>query len=679
VRQSSSRGTNGAYAEAGFGIPQRTRTPEPWLRRLADDGLSYYYLNKLDGTVSWTLPATSTAASSVDDHYASSSVSASYIAGNHASTTNRIPSELSISHRERSYSTTDRVSNYSDDSDVQPLQRNRAQTSASIMRPTNGVQTNGNMLHTQQTHATVPELTPAEQLAKVLQRALSPNPPESPRELQDHVRESIGAVVDFLQSTSHARRPERTTEVNARVLKVVTTVRNLLYVTATPTGHIPSHLYPRASESRSVSSAQALQTHLKAAHRKVAGTLSKLVLSALAMQYDPALSMGDKPNRMESDAAELERSVVAFVAELHRYQKEHPLKGSPETKRLHGVFSSNNIGSSLPGAGSAGDWKGFGYVSSVQDRRSPRRVLDNEVVSELKSVAGTMDRLLSALLATWRSMDSGMFLQICPILSTDIVPARIQSEGRILIGHLSSILAYVGDVDVAQHVDVDAVRADSLSPQYVQIVERARYLLRALEVSVQALYDDVASLFEAIQAPRVWDQHTQHPGSDTSSQYEFVEGLVLAIRKNLNLAAADLEGLFMLGRDQAEVGSSAYNSTMEWRRSRGSVLYEAGVPVNGDMHFEEEEDVVDIALAFSNKAMRTVTSVDSGSATLYDNSTQQHSETSLDTDRSHSEDPSEPVTPTWPAHENGSQVNTVVEPSERGDELFEDFDDEGRK
>lgn len=395
--------------EAGFGIPQRTRTPEPWSRRLADDGLSYYYLNKLDGSVSWTFPAaTSTAASSVDDHYGGSA-SGSYVSSS------RMRSDSAVSRRERSYSTTDRGSNYSDDSDVQPVQRSRAQSSASALKSPNGSQPNGSIAHAPQSVSSVPELTPAEQLAKVLQRALSSNPPETPHELQDHVQEAIAAVVDFLQSTSHARRPEHTREVNSRVLNVVTTVRNLLYVTATPTGHIPSHLYPRASshEARSAAAAQSLQTHLKAAHRKVAGTLSKLVLSALAMQYDPALSVGDKPNRMESDAAELERSVVAFVGELLRYQKEHPPKSEP--KRLHGVFTPNNIGPSLPGAGSAGDWKGFGYVTAVQDRRSPRRVLDADVVVELKSVATSMERLLTGLLVTWRTGDSGMCVKTLTI------------------------------------------------------------------------------------------------------------------------------------------------------------------------------------------------------------------------------------------------------------------------
>ncbi|KAJ3817694.1 hypothetical protein F5880DRAFT_1603137 [Lentinula raphanica] len=42
----------------GFGVTlgKRTLTPEPWIRRLTDDGLSYFYWNTLDGSVSWTRP-----------------------------------------------------------------------------------------------------------------------------------------------------------------------------------------------------------------------------------------------------------------------------------------------------------------------------------------------------------------------------------------------------------------------------------------------------------------------------------------------------------------------------------------------------------------------------------------------------------------------------------------------
>src|ERR1700753_517991 len=51
---------NGPQNGAGFGVPRRASTPEPWKRVLADDGLSYYFVNTVDGTISLTMPSTST-------------------------------------------------------------------------------------------------------------------------------------------------------------------------------------------------------------------------------------------------------------------------------------------------------------------------------------------------------------------------------------------------------------------------------------------------------------------------------------------------------------------------------------------------------------------------------------------------------------------------------------------
>ncbi|THG97774.1 hypothetical protein EW026_g4284 [Hermanssonia centrifuga] len=408
LRQSGSRGGPKAMAQAGFGLNGRSGTPEPWARRLADDGMSYYYVNQLTNTVSWTLPTSDTPSTSNSERQIRALPStSSFSDGRHGSTTStRMRSDSSISGaRERSYSTTDHQSVYSDDSDVQPRQRNRAESSSSVMKPSNGSYRSGNLAQTIPEQSMIGDLTPAEQVAKVLQRTLAPPPPESPMELSEHVRDAIANIVEFLQISNPARRPDHSREVNDRVLGVVATVRDLLYVTATPSGHIPSHLYLR-DDGKSASSSQALQTHLKAAHRKVAGTLSKLVLSALAMQYDPALSMSDKPNRMESDAAELERSVVAFVAEFQRFQKDRPTKAQhAEVKRLYAAFSTRHIGTGLPGAGIAGDWTGFGYTALMPNQELPRRVLDAQIVAEVKDGAAIIEQLLDNLRKSWNRAD----------------------------------------------------------------------------------------------------------------------------------------------------------------------------------------------------------------------------------------------------------------------------------
>jgi len=39
---------------AGFSVPRRTSTPEPWKSVFADDGLSYYSVNTVDGTINRT-------------------------------------------------------------------------------------------------------------------------------------------------------------------------------------------------------------------------------------------------------------------------------------------------------------------------------------------------------------------------------------------------------------------------------------------------------------------------------------------------------------------------------------------------------------------------------------------------------------------------------------------------
>jgi son of sevenless len=384
---------------------------------LADDGLSYYYQNRLDGTVSWTVPQPTVSSGPLNGHaYAQPQAGSSTLVAPLAP--NRMRSESSLSGtqglRQRVYSSTDHTSLYSDEEEMlQHNQRSRSESATSSNRPVNGTHRNGKVVREPPELPTIADITPAEQLAKVLQRTLSPNPPESPNELSDHVRDAISAVVDFLQSSITARRPDHVQAVNSRVLRVVTAVRNLLYVTATPSGHIPSNLYPRASsaDAKYASNSQALQSHLKAAHRKVAGTLSKLVLSALAMQYDPALSTNDKPNRMEADAAELERSVMAFVTDLRQFQQDNPSLIPSEGRRLHGVFTPINVGPGLPGAGVGGDWKGFGYSPIAQGRKAPHCVLRPEVIKDLKASVETMEHQLSSLASLWRSADDGEY---CP-------------------------------------------------------------------------------------------------------------------------------------------------------------------------------------------------------------------------------------------------------------------------
>ncbi|KAJ3558904.1 hypothetical protein NM688_g656 [Phlebia brevispora] len=666
--RASTSGMNGRVQEAGFGIHRRSGTPEPWVRRLADDGMSYYYFNKEDGSLSWTLPTADTTGGNMSDDSQTTLARAVTLPANGArqqpalQTRMRSDSSASLA-KEHGYNATDRLSVYSDDSDVQPLQRSRAESSASVPKPANGIHRNEPTIPTiptipEQT-ATI-ELTPAEQVAKALQRSLSPPPSESPLELSHTVCEAIATVVEFLQ-TSPPRRPEHSREVNYRVLAVVTAVRNLLYVTATPLGHIPSHLYPRSQNVGA--GAQALQTHLKGAHRKVAGTLSKLVLSALAMQYDPALSASDKPNRMESDAAELERSVMAFMGELQRYQSEHGTKPS-DIKRLYAAFSPTNIGTGLPGAGIAGNWRGFGYTTLPSGHSPARQLLDAGVIVDLKDTVGTIQSLLDTMKSSLQRPDQ----------SQD----RVQSAACFVLAYLSSFLAFVCDINIARHVDIDVRAGSSRSPthaQYQQTVERGRNLLRTLEVTCQALYDDASFLLSSAQSLNF----ARESPKDLALRAANWENITAVISANLGVVTGSLDGLLALGLEQAELEQATYNGAIEWRRSRPSIFFDSEGP--DFTMYQDEEDVVDMELAFSRQAPRTLPAIDS-SSTLY-NSSQHQSDTEPDmSDRSRSDGIGEPVTPIWSPHE-ASSTGTLVAPTdaEPHDDLLDDdaalFDDEG--
>ncbi|KAH9854744.1 ras GEF [Lenzites betulinus] len=654
---------------AGFGIPKRTRTPEPWARRLADDGMSYYYVNKLNGQVSWTLPdsgasyqggalSQETIGRSSSGASSSSTSYANGTSGRDSSSAAGRPRSGSTASRTRDRSDTavDRLSIHSDDSDVYPVRRNPSESSV-IPKKTNGSAPTASTSHSQPQGNSGLELTAAEESAKALQESLAPHPPESAAELSNHVGDTITALLRFLRASAGPRRPDQFREVDQLVLKVVAAVRNLLYVTATPSGHVASHLYPRdPRDPRLATSGQTLQAHLKAAHRKVAGTLSKLVLSALAMQYDPSLSISDKPNRMEADVAELERAVVAFVVEVQFFQEQHNLSNSlssSSTKRLHGVFSTANIGLGLPGAGVAAEWRGLGYVAAEDGADVPERVLSDDIVIEFKGGLKALEARLGALATSLKYLDSH--------------PDRVSSEGQSASAYLSYLLTSLGGINIAQHVDVDGIHSDSGPPstasQYLHTVDKARSLVRLLEAATQALYDDGMVVFMAVQSLARLELLTYR---ERNGLITTIETTTPAIRSNCMLVAQTLESLLATGHDQAAIGQGEYRNSIEWRTSRINMT-DASIAALTSRLAEVptgDDEFVSMELAFSRPGMRTLPSgVDAASAALsssmgvYSGSGQQ-SQSSLDmSDRSRSDSVSEPETPT--SSQNDSNADTI--------------------
>lgn len=370
-------GPNGSLEEsgsrdpAGFGILRRTGTPEPWARRLADDGMSYYYYNTLDGQVQWTRP---------DDLARALDPQAPHLQSQNGS---------------------NRHSIYSDDSDVDPLDplrsaRPRRPTGPSRPMPDSPPQRLPD-------ERFITDLTSAERIAQTLQQALSPPPPELVTDLSAFAKSAIQAVVDNIQPNGLSRQPEEDERMDELIDGVVLAVRNLLYVSAAPAGQIPSYLLPRDAPKPNSSS----QSPLKPAQRKVTATLSRLVLSARAMQYDSGSSLPDTLTRIEVDADELERAVLSFVLEVQRTQHT-ALPDSPEAKphkRLQGVFSTANVGLGLVGAGAAAGWKGFGWVATGDPSDSPGRVLGTGVLAELSSYLSFLEEDFSFLARAVRISD----------------------------------------------------------------------------------------------------------------------------------------------------------------------------------------------------------------------------------------------------------------------------------
>ena len=406
--------TNGARNDraVGFGLPKRTGTPEPWVRRLADDGLSYFYQNKFDGSVQWTLPEANSTPHT----------------NGHTPTTGAHPqNDLAMAidqrrhSRQQSDSTfvrlahTNHLSNngnvYSDDSDVDPLDRfagypNTQQVSGSTqadsLPPGTMPQKPGHPRLSVSADPD-PQLTSAEKLAQTLQQSLAPGPPDSVTALSTVARQSVAAIVTAVQSHDPSARPSSQTLLEDRILASVVAIRHLLYISSPPYGHVPSHLYRKDGPGSGSSIPQSLQAQLKPAQRRVTATLSKLVLAALATQYDTISLTSEVSERMETDAAELDRALVTFVTEVQKIHNQMP---QPPSRRLFATLLPTNVGLGLIGAGTAGRWKGFGWAP-IDSQRQPKRDLTADVLAELKTEIAELEEKLVDLHSAVFDGDTG--------------------------------------------------------------------------------------------------------------------------------------------------------------------------------------------------------------------------------------------------------------------------------
>lgn len=373
----TANGINGTHASelAGFGVPRTSGTPEPWIKRLTDDGRSYYYINKQTGETTWKRPE------------------GPAINGSHSDLEDSAPHSTARAPVSR-----DGV--YSDDSDVDPLDHPRPPRSV----PSDRIRQLQAQSHIQSDGTRDVQLTSEEVIAQQLQQLLAPPPPELVTDLSSKTRDAIQAIMENVQgNVGRAGDDQRMDDL---IQVAVRAVRNLLYVSAVNTSHLPTDLLARETRERSSSSS----SPLKPAQRRVTATLSRLVLSARAMHYDSGSHISETLNRIEADAIELERAVGSFIAELQRCQHDNRREGKLP-KRLYGTFTTANIGAGLVGAGSAGTWKGFGWVSQEVEEQAPKKPLGQEVVAEVAAMLGKTEDLFGLLTQALGSTNdsSGVF------------------------------------------------------------------------------------------------------------------------------------------------------------------------------------------------------------------------------------------------------------------------------
>jgi son of sevenless-like protein len=244
------------------------------------------------------------------------------------------------------------------------------------------------------------------QIARRLQHELAPPPLPAITSYSEAACDAISAVVEsFAERSRLASQQADPSEVVAqsaamahKVTLVVVAVRNLLYVSGTLTGPLPALANSHMGEDTDW-----VRSQIKPFQRKVTATLSKLVLSARAVNANPDWPATTSTGRVESDAAELERAVTTFVFEIQRSA------ASQRAKRLQGVLlpgeDAAGVGPGLIGAGAAGQWKGSGFVPLSTDRAyPPQRKLGREVVSELSNLRLQAEDKIAALFTQHHSV-----------------------------------------------------------------------------------------------------------------------------------------------------------------------------------------------------------------------------------------------------------------------------------
>ncbi|KAI6041442.1 ras GEF [Pisolithus marmoratus] len=400
----------------------------------------------------------------------------------------------------------------------------------------------------------IPDLTPLLPLPQtaspdpVAQHPEFPNFPESVPELLEHARHRISSIITHLQQFGIPQLHDDQEIIDNLVEAAVTSIRDLLYVAG------PPFLGFGVRKDIRGNAGHAAQRHLVPEQRRTIATLSKFMLSARAAFNIGSENGGDFITHLDSDAKELERAVVDFVSVAQGVL--HQFHGDGGQKHLRGYLDMPRTGLGKEGAGAAGSWKGFGWVSIDDNEEAPRRSLDRVSFSEFEAHVSRVRKKLKNFSDALQASRPGMVTEV----------------GKATVHELSSLLIFLSDIHIARHVDIELVCQDNLADgaEYSRAVRRARTLVRVFEAACQALYDDSAALLTTTQSVRRMESCELWRGRGES--YDALEALSVSVGLNLQLMRQYLENLLLVGQEQTSILERCHRSPTEWRMSQRSLV-----------------------------------------------------------------------------------------------------------
>jgi son of sevenless len=166
---------------------------------------------------------------------------------------------------------------------------------------------------------------------------------------------------------------------------------------------------------------------------------------------------------------------------------------------------------------------------------------------------------------------------------------------RDIIRGFTSFLLFVANLHVAKHVDIDGfpeeVGQSPAHERYMKTVAEARVLVRTLEATTQAIYDDNSALLATAQTL---------PAMNTEGYTEIhkaccvrLDSLLITLEANTTAVVQTLEKLASLGSAQAEMADGEYRQSIKTRMSKIIVIEDTLRPlVSSKVSHEAEEDDV---------------------------------------------------------------------------------------